>query len=159
MWQHPTVQDITRKLLIVEDDPGIQSQLRWCFEDYDVIAATDRQSAINELRRHEPPVVLQDLGLPPDDEGVGEGFATLREILQTRANGDGLAVIGTADEVADHLAELGEAVGGDGFLFTGHVHPANVHRTLDTLVPALRRRCVLRTELGDGGLRANLLDF
>src|SRR5690606_17739941 len=67
--------------LIVEDDPGIQSQLRWCFEDYEVIAATDRASAIAELRRHEPPVVLQDLGLPPDPEGVDEGFATLREIL------------------------------------------------------------------------------
>ena len=71
----------TRKLLIVEDDLGIQKQLRWCFEDYEVIAATDRASAINELRRHEPPVVLQDLGLPPDDSGVAEGFATLREIL------------------------------------------------------------------------------
>ena len=64
MWQHPGVADNPRKLLIVEDDPGIQSQLRWCFEDYEVIAATDRESAINELRRHEPPVVLQDLGLP-----------------------------------------------------------------------------------------------
>ncbi len=71
----------TRKLLIVEDDPGIQSQLRWCFEDYDVIAATDRATAIAELRRHEPPVVLQDLGLPPDAEGVEEGFATVKEIL------------------------------------------------------------------------------
>ncbi|HEX7080836.1 MAG TPA: PEP-CTERM-box response regulator transcription factor [Gammaproteobacteria bacterium] len=70
-----------RKLLIVEDDPGIQSQLRWCFEDYDVIAAVDRASAVAELRRHEPGVVLQDLGLPPDAAGVGEGFATLKEIL------------------------------------------------------------------------------
>jgi two-component system NtrC family response regulator len=65
-------------LLIVEDDPGIQSQLRWCFEDYDVLPATDRTAAINELRRHEPAVVLQDLGLPPDEDGVTEGFATLR---------------------------------------------------------------------------------
>ena len=85
--------------------------------------------------------------------------STLREILQVRANKDGLAVIGTSEQVADHLAELGEAVGGDGFLFTGQVHPAHVHRTLDTLVPALRRRGVLRTELGDGGLRSNLSDF
>ena len=74
--------DSPRKLLIVEDDPGIQSQLRWCFEDYEVISATDRATAINELRRHEPAVVLQDLGLPPDDSGVSEGFATLREILK-----------------------------------------------------------------------------
>jgi FMN-dependent oxidoreductase (nitrilotriacetate monooxygenase family) len=85
--------------------------------------------------------------------------STLREILQVRANKDGLAVIGTADEIAEHLGTLADAVGGDGFLFTGQVHPANVHRTLDPLVPALRRRGLLRSELGDGGLRANLLDF
>jgi FMN-dependent oxidoreductase (nitrilotriacetate monooxygenase family) len=85
--------------------------------------------------------------------------STLREILQVRANKDGLAVIGTADEIADHLGSLADAVGGDGFLFTGQVHPANVHRTLDPLVPALRRRGLLRSELGDGGLRSNLLDF
>jgi two-component system NtrC family response regulator len=81
LWQHPAVTEGTRKLLIVEDDPGIQSQLRWCFEDYEVLAAADRTTAINELRRHEPAVVLQDLGLPPDEGGVEEGFATLREIL------------------------------------------------------------------------------
>ncbi|WP_158865145.1 NtaA/DmoA family FMN-dependent monooxygenase [Leifsonia sp. AG29] len=84
--------------------------------------------------------------------------STLREILQARAKKD-LAIIGTADEIADHLGELGEAVGGDGFLFTGQVHPANVHRTLDPLVPALRRRGLIREELGDGGLRRNLADF
>src|SRR5262249_22173148 len=81
LWQHRPVTETRRKLLVVEDDPGIQSQLRWCFEDYDVLAATDRAAAINELRRHEPAVVLQDLGLPPDEDGVEEGFATLREIL------------------------------------------------------------------------------
>jgi len=85
--------------------------------------------------------------------------STLREILQARANKDGLAVVGTADEIADHLGTLSDAVGGDGFLFTGQVHPAHVHRTLDPLVPALRRAGLLRTELGDGGLRANLADF
>jgi len=85
--------------------------------------------------------------------------STLREILQARANKDGLAIIGSGEEVAEHLGELADAVGGDGFLFTGQVHPAHVHRTLDPLVPALRRRGLLRTELGDGGLRSNLNDF
>ncbi len=70
-----------KHLLIVEDDPGLQSQLRWCFEDYDVLIAEDRESALAELRRHEPGVVLQDLGLPPDPEGVSEGLATLEQIL------------------------------------------------------------------------------
>jgi two-component system NtrC family response regulator len=72
----------SRKLLIVEDDPGLLSQLKWCFEGYDLVTAEDRVSAINELRRHEPAVVLQDLGLPPNPEGVGEGLATLQEILK-----------------------------------------------------------------------------
>lgn len=85
--------------------------------------------------------------------------STLREILKARAEKDGLAIIGTAGEIAAQLAELGQAVGGDGFLFTGQVHPALVHRTLDPLVPELRRQGVLRTELGDGGLRANLREF
>jgi two-component system NtrC family response regulator len=92
------VNDTTRKLLIVEDDPGIQSQLRWCFEDYEVIAATDRAGAISELRRHEPAVVLQDLGLPPDDGGVEEGFATLREILNLAPFTKVVVVTGHGDQ-------------------------------------------------------------
>jgi two-component system, NtrC family, response regulator len=92
------VTDSARKLLIVEDDPGIQSQLRWCFEDYEVIAATDRASAIAELRRHEPAVVLQDLGLPPDDSGVTEGFATLREILKLAPFTKVVVVTGHGDQ-------------------------------------------------------------
>ena len=98
MWQHPAVTEGARKLLIVEDDPGIQSQLRWCFGDYEVLAADDRQSAINELRRHEPAVVLQDLGLPPHDSGVEEGFATLREILKLAPHTKIVVVTGHGDQ-------------------------------------------------------------
>ena len=87
-----------RKLLIVEDDPGIQNQLRWCFEDYDVIVAADRATAIAELRRHEPRVVLQDLGLPPDDSGVEEGFATLREIVALAPHTKVVVVTGHGDQ-------------------------------------------------------------
>ncbi|MFT7560617.1 MAG: two-component system NtrC family response regulator [Flavobacteriales bacterium] len=68
------------KLLIVEDDVGLQSQLRWHFDQYDVIIASTRDEAINAIRLHEPPIVLQDLGLPPDDEGVDEGFKCIQEI-------------------------------------------------------------------------------
>jgi two-component system NtrC family response regulator len=87
-----------RKLLIVEDDPGIQNQLRWCFEGYDVVVAPDRPSAITEFRRHEPPVVLQDLGLPPDDSGVEEGFATLREIVALAPHTKVVVVTGHGDQ-------------------------------------------------------------
>ena len=70
-----------KKLLIVEDDPGLQSQMRWCFEDTEVVVADDRESALAQLRRVEPQVVTLDLGLPPDPGGSSEGFALLREII------------------------------------------------------------------------------
>src|SRR6185437_2715368 len=72
----------TRSLLIVEDDVGLQKQLRWSFDEYDVILAGDRASALAELRQHQPAVVLQDLGLPPDAAGTSEGFATIAAILE-----------------------------------------------------------------------------
>ena len=67
-------------LLIVEDDVGLRSQLRWNFDKYNVVVADDRASAIAAVRQYEPAVVLQDLGLPPDAEGVSEGFKTIQEI-------------------------------------------------------------------------------
>jgi two-component system NtrC family response regulator len=69
------------KLLIVEDDPGLQSQLKWSFEDFDVAVAENREGALAHLRRLEPAVVTLDLGLPPDPGGVSEGFSLLEEIL------------------------------------------------------------------------------
>ncbi len=73
-----------RKLLVVEDDEGLQRQLRWSYEDYEVLTAGDRETAMLLLRTHSPAVVTLDLGLPPDPDGVTEGFATLEEILAVR---------------------------------------------------------------------------
>ena len=70
-----------KHLLVVEDDKGLQNQLRWAFEGYEVEISGDRTEAINQLRRVQPGVVLLDLGLPPDPGGVTEGLATLSEIL------------------------------------------------------------------------------
>ena len=70
-----------RRLLIVEDDLGLQRQLRWAYEGYEVLVASDRAGAIDLLRAEEPDVVTLDLGLPPAPDGVSEGFATLAEIL------------------------------------------------------------------------------
>ncbi|MET3724725.1 PEP-CTERM-box response regulator transcription factor [Sphingomonas trueperi] len=70
------------KLLIVEDDAGLQRQLRWAYEGYTILAATTRDEAIAMLRAEEPPVVTLDLGLPPDPDGTSEGFATLEAILK-----------------------------------------------------------------------------
>ncbi|MDB5685347.1 MAG: two-component system NtrC family response regulator, partial [Sphingomonas bacterium] len=69
------------RLLIVEDDIGLQRQLRWAYDDYEVIVAGDRASAIEALRAAEPAVVTLDLGLPPDPDGTSEGFATLEQMI------------------------------------------------------------------------------
>lgn len=68
-------------LLVIEDDPGLQKQLRWSFDAYEVLVAGDRESALAHVRRHEPAVVTMDLGLPPDPDGASEGLATLQQIL------------------------------------------------------------------------------
>jgi two-component system NtrC family response regulator len=71
-------------LLIIEDDEGLQRQLKWAYDGYHVISAVDRRQAIEALRAHEPAVVTLDLGLPPDPDGTSEGFATLEEILRLK---------------------------------------------------------------------------
>ena len=70
-----------RKLLIIDDDPGIQRQMRWAFDGTDVLLAGDRQKAVDFARRDEPQVALLDLAMPPDLAGPSEGFATLEELL------------------------------------------------------------------------------
>ncbi|MDL2356425.1 MAG: PEP-CTERM-box response regulator transcription factor [Pseudomonadota bacterium] len=69
------------KLLVVEDDPGLQKQLRWRFDGYDVLLASEREAALAQLRRHQPAVATLDLGLPPHADDASEGLATLREML------------------------------------------------------------------------------
>jgi two-component system, NtrC family, response regulator len=69
------------KLLVVEDDAGLQAQLKWAYDDFEVVIAGDRASAIAALRAEEPAVVTLDLGLPPDPDGTTEGFAVLDEIM------------------------------------------------------------------------------
>jgi len=75
---------IRPKLLVVEDDAGLARQLRWSYENYDVLVAPDRATAIDLLRMYEPDVATLDLGLPPDPDGTSEGFAALEELLRLK---------------------------------------------------------------------------
>jgi two-component system NtrC family response regulator len=68
-------------LLMVEDDRGLQKQMRWSFDQYEVVFAEDRDSAIAALRRCEPAVMTLDLGLPPHTDTTEEGFRILEEVL------------------------------------------------------------------------------
>ena len=87
----------TNKLLVVEDDPGLQDQLRWCFDRYEVVVAGDRAAALEQLRKHQPPVVTLDLGLPPDADGISEGLATLEAIISLRPDTKVIVVTGQND--------------------------------------------------------------
>ncbi|MGA7800862.1 MAG: PEP-CTERM-box response regulator transcription factor [Gammaproteobacteria bacterium] len=84
----------TKKLLVVEDDPGLQAQLRWCFEGFDILIAGDCESALQQIDRHHPYVVTLDLGLPPDESGVSEGFHALEQILSKNPNTKVVVVTG-----------------------------------------------------------------
>lgn len=86
-----------KNLLIIEDDPGLQKQLRWSFDAYDVLVAGDRESALAHVRRHEPAVVTMDLGLPPDPDGASEGLATLQQILALAPNTKLIVLTGNQD--------------------------------------------------------------
>lgn len=86
-----------RKLLIVEDDLGLQRQLRWAYEGYDIVVASDREEAIAALRAEEPDVVTLDLGLAPDPDGVSEGFATLDAILTLKPDTKVIVASGHGD--------------------------------------------------------------
>jgi two-component system NtrC family response regulator len=86
-----------KTILIVEDDPGLQKALRWAFNDFEVVTAEDRKSAIAQLRRHEPQVVTLDLGLPPDPGGASEGLATLQELLSLAPDTKVIVVTGNND--------------------------------------------------------------
>ena len=87
----------TRKLLVIEDDPGLQTQLRWCFEGYDVVIAGDREAALDAVRLHHPSVVTLDLGLPPDADGTSVGFSLLEDILQQAPHTKIIVVTGNND--------------------------------------------------------------
>ncbi len=71
-------------LLVVEDDEGLQRQLKWAYDGYRVVIAGNRAEALEAVRVHEPTVVTLDLGLPPDPDGTSEGFAVLEELLRLK---------------------------------------------------------------------------
>ncbi len=77
------MKDTKLSILLVEDDEGLIRQYRWALADCEVAVASNRENAIAEFRRVRPPVVILDLGLPPEPETVREGMITLEAILAT----------------------------------------------------------------------------
>jgi two-component system NtrC family response regulator len=89
--------DDRKVLLVIEDDPGLQKQLKWTFECYQIVIAGNRNEAITALRRYMPCVVTLDLGLPPDPANASEGLRTLQEILELAPATKVIVVTGNDD--------------------------------------------------------------
>ncbi|MBF7072029.1 PEP-CTERM-box response regulator transcription factor [Glaciecola sp. MH2013] len=86
------------KVLVVDDDLGIQKQLKWALSEFDTVFAADRSAAIAQLRRFEPAVVTLDLGLPPDPANASEGLKTLQEIMSLLPRTKVIVVTGNNDK-------------------------------------------------------------
>jgi len=89
-----------RALLVVEDDPGLQAQLKWAYDDYRVLIAGDHDAAIDLLRAEEPAVITLDLGLPPDADGTREGFRLLKAILEMKPDTKVIVVSGHGERAS-----------------------------------------------------------
>ncbi len=93
------MSEARKPLLIVEDDPALQKQMQWAFEQYEAVVASDRETAIAQLRRYEPAVVTMDLGLPPRPDDPAEGFRLLEEIHALAPDTKVIVLTGQNDRV------------------------------------------------------------
>ena len=96
------------KLLIVEDDSSVATPMKWVLaQDYEILLAEDRVTAMDLFKQETPSVVTLDLGLPPYPLEVREGFAALNEMLSH----DGFAkiIVITGQGEKDHaLKAIGQ---------------------------------------------------
>jgi len=147
--KHPTDEELYRALAGQSSDLETDLTVLSLDEPFDVSVFGDHvsQGSIKGL-----------LG----KQGIREGV-TLRELIAPKVVkgriADRAGFVGTAEQIADFIEEIGEEADNDGFIFSGDLHPVTLHRYLDELVPVLRRRGILRTEYGNGGIRGNLSDF
>ncbi len=141
-----------RAVLVVEDDPALQLQMKWAFDAYDVAVASDREEAIAQLRRIEPAVVTLDLGLPPDTGSVEEGFRTLEKILELAPDTKVIVVTGQNDSAN---ARRAVALGAHDFFakpFDASVVSLIIDRAFRVHDLQLENRRLLQARTGVGGI-------
>lgn len=93
------------KLLVVEDDESIRKQMRWALtDDYEILMAEDRKTAVGAVRSEKPPLVTLDLGLPPSPWEAKEGLKALEEILVEDPTVKVVVITGNTDRTNALLA-------------------------------------------------------
>ena len=123
------------KLLIVDDDESIRTQLKYALRDeYALAFAEDRTQALAVFQEVEPELVSLDLGLPPNAAGAEEGLKALDEILHLAPLTKVVVVTGNSDrENALKAVQLGA--------FDYHLKPID----LDEYKVVLRRAAHLHS--------------
>ena len=87
------------RVLITEDDEFVRNQMKWALSaQYEVSLAEDRPSALEILKREQPPAVTLDLGLPPSPGDTTEGFLALGEMLRIDPLLKVLVITGQGDQ-------------------------------------------------------------
>ena len=87
------------KLLIVEDDEDIRTQMKWALApDYDVLTAADRIGGMAVFTANHPTVTLLDLGLPPHPNDPDEGLSLLSGLLAFDRAAKVIVVSGQGDK-------------------------------------------------------------
>ncbi|MEA3213072.1 MAG: hypothetical protein QOE70_6129 [Chthoniobacter sp.] len=119
------------RLLIVDDDEEIRTQMKWALHaDYEVALAEDRVAAVKEFSKAEPSATLLDLGLPPSPNDPVEGLATLAELLAIQPEAKVIVVSGQNEK-----ANAIKAVGAGAYDFLAK--PVNVEE-----LRLILRRCL-----------------
>ena len=71
---------------------------------------------------------------------------TVREVAQRHGQSVGLPqIVGTPEQIADHLEDYFTRVGGDGFMLSPIYSPGAIEEFVDLVVPVLQRRGLYRT--------------
>ncbi|TCK07526.1 PEP-CTERM-box response regulator transcription factor [Marinobacterium mangrovicola] len=134
-------------LLVVEDDPILRKQLKWHFSDYQFLEASTCDEAIAIVKKYRPAVILQDLGIPPEPEGVEAGMKCISEILSVHPNGKLIVMTGRGDH-ANAIRAI--SLGAQDF-FQKPVSP----QTLDFIVERGFRISNLQSGIQHGDIDAN----
>lgn len=116
------------QVLIVDDDPELRSMLRQYLENerFDVLAAEDGASALGELERRKPDIVVLDVSMPG-----ATGFDVLKRV---RAESSLPVLMLTArDDEVDRI--LGLELGADDYL----TKPFNARELVARIRTILRR--------------------
>jgi two-component system NtrC family response regulator len=87
------------RLLVVEDQADLASQLRWALADeYEITLAPDGKVALDRAALQAPDLVTLDLGLPPDPAGTTEGLRVLGELVRRFPRIKVVVITGNATE-------------------------------------------------------------